>query len=268
MDKHPKIDRKAIKRPDAFVERGRETLSLIYERRMQILPWLGGAVAIVIGVFAYNALTGHKLDKAWEGYYAASKQTEPQKWDALKKFYQDSSNNRAGYLAAVNLGDHYFDEAKKQWLKGLTPPSAKDAKAPADKAADDAAAKGGPSLGAQAADWYGKAETFAGLLPAEKQLIEVDRGQALEMDKKYDEALVEYQKAVDQGGDAKPFAQLQMARALELKNDRAKAAETYQKIAAESADTEFGKQAKSQLRLLKSPLYQSIQDSGASSGKM
>jgi tetratricopeptide (TPR) repeat protein len=236
LDK-PKIDRKSLKRPDAFVEKGRSTLDYLYIRRMQILPVVGAIAAVLIGIYAYMSLTTHKLSKAWEGFYGASKQADPQKWDALKKFYPTSAGNRAGYFAAVTLGDHYFDEAKKQALKGDAP-------------------KDTPTLAAQAAEWYGKAETFADLLPAERQLIEIDRGQALEIDKKFDEALGEYQKAADQGGDVKPYAQLQAARAAELKNDRAKAIEIYQKVAAESADSEFGKQAKNQLRLLKSPLFQ------------
>jgi len=240
-----KIDRKALKRPDTFVVKGQAALDYLAEQRMKVLPLIGVVLLIVLGAYAWDGYSGKHLEKAWEAYYTANKSADAQRWDALKKMYADNGKNRATYLAAITLGDHYYDEAGKLAVKGETP-------------------KESPTPAAQAAEWYGKALQFNELLPAERQLVLINEGQAYETDKKYDDALGVYRKASDLGGEAKGYAELQVARALELKNEPKQAIEIYEKLAADSADSEYGKAAKSQLRLLRSPLYQAV---GQNTGK-
>jgi len=232
-----KVDRKKMKKPDAFVKRGRAAMEYLAEQRMRVLPLVGGVFVVMLGAYLYDGWSGRKMEKAWEAYYSANKTAEPQRWENLNKVYTEWGHNRATYFAAVSLGDHYFNEASKTALKGETP-------------------KGNPTPATQAAEWYGKALNYGDLLPAEKQLVQINLGEALEIDAKYAEAQGAYQKAIDLGGDIKPYAELQLARVLQLKNDSKKALEIYEKLAAESSESEYGKMAKNQLRLLKSPLYQ------------
>jgi tetratricopeptide (TPR) repeat protein len=234
MDKE---ERKSLRTPDAFVKRGRAAMMYLAERRMSVLPLVIGVLVIALGAYVYDGWSGRKMEKAWEAYYSATKAAEPQRWDELKKMHAEWGRNRATYFASITLADHYFGEARKTALKGE-------------------AAKENPTNAAQAAEWYGKALAFPDLLPAEKQLVQINFGEALEIDGKYAEAQSAYQKAIDLGGDVKPYAELQLARAVQLNKDVKKAMEIYEKLAAESAESEYGKMAKNQLRLLKSPLYQ------------
>jgi len=136
----------------------------------------------------------------------------------------------------VLLADHYFDEAKKELISDPN-------KAPA-------------SVGLSS-EWYGKALSFKGLLPMESQLLRVNRGQALELEKKYDEAMKEFESLATSQGDGKPLAMLSMGRIQELKGDKARALEIYEKVSQDFNNTEYGKVAKNHLRRLKGNLFQS-----------
>src|SRR5262249_17268616 len=96
---------------------------------------------------------------------------------------------------------------------------------------------------------------FSDLLPIEKQLLRINRGNAEELQKKWDDALADYRAASEITGDAKGLAMLNLARVYELKGDTAKAGEIYEKVTIDFINTEYARQAKNNLRRLKSPLF-------------
>jgi tetratricopeptide (TPR) repeat protein len=240
----PKIDRKTLKQPDTFVSKGQGVLEWMVSQKMRFLPLLVAVIVLLIGGYGFDYWTAARLDEAWKAYSAAAKANEPQKWDDLKSVSTKYKSTRPGVFASVELGDHYFSSAKKGLL---TPPDEAAKKADAEKQAMADAAL--------AADWYSKALEFSELLPAEKQLLYVNRGEALETQKKYDEAAADYKMAAEFTGDTKPLALLGQARVLDLKNDKTKAAEAYERITVDFANTEYAKIAKNLLRRLKSPLF-------------
>lgn len=216
--------------------KGQTALSWLASQRFRFLPILIAALAVVLIGYGYDWWSQNRLENAWKAYSDATKLPEPQKWEDLKTVHEKWKGLRPAFFAAVALGDHYFSEAKKAALK-------------------DEASKDVQTGALSAADWYGRALAGNDLLPAEKQLLYINRGEAQEMQKKYDEAMNDYKMASDFGGDSKPLAMLHMARALELKNDPTKAAETYERITVDFSNTEYAKMAKNHLRRLKSPLF-------------
>lgn len=236
MSKPPEIDRKQLKTPDEFVKKGTEVFGSMVSHRKQILP-LGILVFLgAVGFYGYQWWESSRSDKAWKAYYEATKSSEPKKWEDLKNITQQYNQTRPMLFAAVNLADHHFEEAKKAALK-------ENNAIPADATAS--------------AEWYSKALEFKALLPNEKQLLFINRAGALEMQKKYDEALASLKSAEELGTDLKGLALLNTGRVLELKGEKQKAIETYEKVGADFLNTEYAKMAKNYARRLKSPLLSS-----------
>lgn len=233
MSKPPRIDRKTLKTPDEFVSKGRATLEFFVRQRSRFVPVLIVAVVVVAAVYAYDWWSTDRLEKGWATYQEILKATEAERWDKLKTFHQEHAQGRPGLFAAVTLADHYFDEAKKEAFKDpAVVPSA-----------------------VPAAEWYAKALAENSLLSGEKQLLHLNRGGALEMQKQWDAALAEFQAGADLAGEGKPLALLGLARVHEAKNENDKAVATYEKIAADFLNTEYAKLAKNSMRRLKSPLF-------------
>src|SRR5207244_3669824 len=99
-------------------------------------------LVLIIGGYAFDYWSSAKLEDTWKQYSAATKGTEPQKWDDLKTVATKAKGTRPAMFAAVSLGDHYFAEAKKASLKGDAGPSGA-------KGAADA-----QTVAASAAEWY------------------------------------------------------------------------------------------------------------------
>lgn len=196
-----------------------------------ILIFLGA-----IGFYSYQWWESNHADKAWRLYYSASQITDTKKWDELKNVVTQYNQTRPMFFAAVHLADHHFEEAKKAVLKDANV-------VPADAGT--------------AADWYAKALEYKGLLLSEKQLLLVNRAGALEMQKKYDEALAALKTAEELGTELRALALLNTGRVLELKGDKAHAIETFEKVGADFLNTEYAKTAKNHARRLKSPLLSS-----------
>lgn len=233
LSKPPRIDRKSLKNPDEFVAKGRATVDFFFRQRSRFLPVVILAVVLVAGVYGYDYWTNRKLEKGWLEYQVAMKAPVEQRWDKLKTLHNEQKSGRPAFFAAVVLADHYFDEAKKESLKDGAAPSA-----------------------VAAVEWYGRAMENPSLLSSEKQLLLVNRGGALEIEKKFDEALGEYQKAADLAGEGKGLALLNLARIYEIKGDKAKASEIYEKVSMDYMNTEYAKFSKNSLRRLKSPLFE------------
>lgn len=233
MAKPPKIDRKELKTPDTFVQKGRHWLGLIASQKTRFFPILLAVLVIVGGVYGYEWWSNRALDKAWDAYNAAGKHSEPEVWEKLRQFHSKYRRSRPGFLAAVALGDHAYDEKKA------------------------GSAFQGSDPGASSVEWYSNALTFSGMLPQERQLILINRGKAYELSKKWDDALNDFKKAGEEPGELRAIALLNVARAYELKDDVKQALETLEKVTVDYLNTPYANLAKNSIRRLKSPLFQS-----------
>lgn len=244
MTKPTKLDRKALKTPDKFMQRGQAALGVLANHRNTLYIGLGIFIVVLVGYYGYGYWTDRKQDSAWKIFEEANKAAEAQRWDKLKGIYPTLVQSRPKFLTAIALADHYFDESKKEALKtgGNAETIAKN--------------------GALSVEWYSKALDYGELLPFERQLVLVNRGGAQELLKKWDEALADYQKASEITGEAKGVALLGVGRAWELKNDNTKAIAAYEKVTIEMGGSEFGKMAKNFIRRLKSPLLKSSPSKG------
>jgi tetratricopeptide (TPR) repeat protein len=231
----PKLDRKNLKNPDEFVKRGTAIVDLVARQRSWILPTLAGIAFLIMAGFVYEWWQGQQNEKSWFAFYEAEKQPEAQKWDSLKKVYETHPKYRAGLFAATQVADHYFELAKTTALASKDPAVV-------------------PAEAAQATEWYTKAIEWKGLIPLEKQLLHLNRGNSFELQKKYDEAMKDFEKAADGGGDLKGLALLQTAQVWELKGDTGKATELYTKVSSDFANGDYAKMAKNYLRRLKNPV--------------
>ena len=234
MSKPPRIDRKTLKTPDQFVKKGQLFVGFLASQQSRFLPILILGLLILLGVYGFDWWSGKKLTNGWVTYQEAMRAPEAERTEKLKKVFETTRLSRPSLFAAVNVADHYFDEAKKDLLKAPSAPSAN---------------------ATQAVEWYNKALEHKDLLVAEKQLLLVNRGGAQEMQQKLDDALVSYREAADLTGDGKGLAMLHVGRALELKREPAKAIETYEKVSADFNNTEYAKVAKNNLRRMKSPNF-------------
>ncbi|NBX93121.1 MAG: hypothetical protein EB078_05965 [Proteobacteria bacterium] len=234
MSKPPKIDRKILRTPDEFVQKGTQFLGKLSSSRMGLTPLLIAVGVVVVAFYAYDQWDNSKEQKAWTEYYGATKVKEEEKWQKLEKVHQQWPSSRAGMLSAVELGDHYFDSSKKEVGKDL---------AKVSKDSDSAV------------EWYSKALQSKHLVPLEKQLLLINRANAWELQSKWEQSLADYQLAENTSAQAKGLALLGEARIYEAKGSTDKAIEVYQKTATEFASTEYGKLAKNHIRRLKSPLF-------------
>ena len=237
MAKPPKLDRKSIKAPDDFVRQGNRILDLVAENRQKVLILAIVLVLAVLVGYGYQSWNHSRLAQGWNAYAAAIKLPEPQRYDALKSGYEHGRKTRATFFMAVTVADHAFDTARAALLKdpSTVPPTL-----------------------AEAADWYSKALSYRDLLPSERQLLLIDRGQAYEMEKKFDLAGKDYQEAASLGGTLKGYALLNQGRLYELMQNKAQAQQTYEQVASDFLNTQYGQLAKNYLRRLKSPLLGSV----------
>jgi hypothetical protein len=229
LSKPPKIDRKTLKSPDEFVKKGSAGLEFILRHRKVVQIFLGTLIGGAVGYSLFTWWQSSRMEDGWTKFVEAEKAPEAERWDKLKALYTQGRRSRPTLFAAVAVADHFYNEAKKD------------------------AANVAPAV--TAVEWYGKALEFGDLLPIEKQLLRVNRGNAQELQKKWDDALADYRAASEIAGDAKGLAMLNLARVYELKGDSAKASETYEKVTVDFLNTEYAKQAKNNLRRLKSPLF-------------
>lgn len=235
MTKPPTIDRKTLKTPDAFVQKGTQVLGNLSKSKIGIIPILVLGLVLSLGFYLFDEWEEGREQKAWSQYYLATKADVKEKWDKLKEVPTTWPKSRAAMLASVELGDHFFDEAKTELTKDKTKMES----------------------GAQSAvEWYGKALDYSKLLPIEKQLLLINRGNAFELQGKWNESIADYEKAYGLTGQGKGLALLGVGRSWEGQGDKEKALEAYEKLFTEFTSSEVGKVAKNHWRKIKSPLLQ------------
>lgn len=235
MSKPPVIDKKSLKTPDEFVQKGTQLMSRVAMYRTKVLPVAIAAAVIVVLGYTYQWWEERNGEAHWKTYFEATKLADAEKWASFKKIAEEGKS-RAAFLASVSLADHHFDEAKKALLKDSNV-------IPADAET--------------AGTWYSKALAYSGLVPNEKQLLTINLAQSLEMQKKYDDALAKLKTAAELPGELKGLALLDSGRNLELKNEKARAIETYEKVAADFLGTEYARTARNHVRRLNSPIFAS-----------
>ena len=249
------------------MSRGRSFIEMLSKRRQRLYSVLIGVAVLIAGVYAFDYWSNHRLNENWQNFYRINKTEGDTKWKEMEAYFEGAPKVRPAYFAAVSLGEHYFNEAKRA-MYWVAPTEKTDAKADpktektaADtKAEEDKAEAKPPELTtAEAAErsvsWYTKALEFGELLPAERQLIYINRGNGYELAGQIEKANVDYQTAVDYGGGPKGLAMLNLARGKNLLGDKEGAKTIYQTIVKELQDTEYAKLAKNHLRRLESPLF-------------
>lgn len=234
MSKPPKIDRKELNRPDEFVQQGTHILELVVGHQKKIISVCAIGAIIALGFYFYNWRLDSQNEKGWKEYFTATHLPETERWESFKRLAKEYGSVASGQFMAVQLADHYFDEAKKNVDKDV---------------------KAVSSNVAAAVDWYSTALNYSKLAPSEKGLLLVNRASSYELDQKWDEAMNGFTDAVSLGYEAKPIALLGQGRIYEIKKDPAKAIQIYEKISADFLNTEYSKIAKGYLRRLKSPLF-------------
>lgn len=234
MTNPPRIERKELKGPDAFVRRGSSIVTFLVERRSFFVVLLSVSAIGIVAFYGIDHWRKKRLETGWNALLQAQKLEESQRWDGYKKVYETHSNIRPGFIAALRVADHFFDESRKLSYQEL------------EKA---------KPIALQAAEWYLKARGFSGLLPTEKQLLGIDYGLALELSSQVDLAISEYRVASEIPGDARAFALLKLGGAYESQGNRAQAEAAYQKITVDFSSSDVAPEARNGIRRLKSPNF-------------
>src|SRR5690606_1351965 len=116
--------RKTLKRPDGFVQWGRQALDALFREPRIAFMALGGLAILVGAYYAYDAWNTRRLNSDWVAYYQADEAQGPEKTEKMKAAYESSGNTRAGLAAAVFLADHYYGaaqlKAEQQKVKQVT----------------------------------------------------------------------------------------------------------------------------------------------------
>ena len=263
-DRLSKEDRKGLKKPDAFVAWGRKKVEqLLVGHGQRVLILVAVAVATVFGAYGYTRWKAHLSEMAWEEFYNAYKADEPARWEALSKMYTAHSGTRAGSYAAVLIADHHLQLAKTKVEKDL--------EASVAATADKAGKKKDPLFevnlttlptekenSTKAAEWYVKSKSFSGLLPEERQLIEINIANSQEIAGDLKAAEASYQAAAALNPMSKGLAMLNVGRVAEMQGQKDRAIKVYEEIAKEFSgnekNREYERLAQSALRRVQSRL--------------
>ncbi len=252
-----RIDRKQLKRPDGFVQKGRQIVESLFREPRAALIALG-VVAIGVGAYyAYDAYASRRLNRDWIAYYQADEAKGADRTAKMKAAFETGGNTRAALSAAVFLADHYYGAAQQKAERAkVKSVSGKDAKKPKEGEEDPEPSLSPQQAAEAAAEWYGKALGFSLLLAGEREMLTLDAGHALELQGKWDEALGRYKSVVEMAGPAKPLAMLHSGRMHEVKKEKDAAKNLYQSISQEFANTEYARLAKNYLRGMNSALLE------------
>ncbi|MBY0369608.1 tetratricopeptide repeat protein [bacterium] len=241
MSRENHLDRKLLKRPDFFVEKGRALLGTLAAQSRGIWGVIGALAVATAAYYGYAAWKDRRLGQDWLAYYQAMELPQDQRAAKLKTVYDGASHSRAKQVAAASLGDHYAAS-----LQVKTRTSKVDTDPESTLSLDQAAAA--------ALDWYTKALDFSFLLPLERDLLVINQGNAYEAQQKWAEALARYQSVAQGTSEARPVGMLHTGRLLEKQGKADEAKKLYQQVSADFPNTEYARMARNYLRRASSPL--------------
>lgn len=259
-DRLSKEGRKDLKRPDAFVAWGRKQAEKFLSNGRRVLILVAIILVGAFGWYGYGRYQIAQSEQAWEQFYEATKGDEAARLAGLEKMYQTHGNTRAGSFAAVMLADHYLQLAKSTVEKQLEATVSADKGKKKDSVFEVnlAAVPTEKENSVKAGDWYSKAKQFSGLLPEERQLIEINIGNAQEIAGDLKTAEATYATAAGMSPISKGLAMLGQGRVIEMQGDRERAVKQYQDITKEFSGTEKNREyerlAQSALRRVQSRL--------------
>lgn len=248
------LDRKALKRPDAFLERTNGAFAYIAENSRVFLAGLALLFLLAMATVGLNSLSEKKNEAADSALFtarralqegiektkpapatpvadakdkakAAAPTTPPLKWEEatapglsqIEKITKDHGGTRAAFEGLMLLGDSWFDHGN--WSK--------------------------------ASEYYKQA--LDNVKPrAAKPVAQHALAYAYENDKQYDKA-IELLRQIVAGGDKtlKEDSMMALARNYELKGDKTKALEEYSAVVKESPNSPSAKTAEAHLTHLK-----------------
>lgn len=231
MSKDKKLDRKILRMPDIFSQKGQRFFLEIWNNK-KFVTFAAVSLAIVaVSYYGYTQYRDSQSEKAWKTFYEMSKLPEDKRWEAYTTLQNEFPKQKPALIARLQLANHYFETLRTSATKGFLDTKSADL-----------------SL-----SWYQKA-LDGGPIPLEKQLILISIGQIYEIQKKYADAARYYTQSSQISAEAKGYALLNLARNHELQKDVAKAQEVYAQVAQDYVNTEYARIAKNNLRRLKSPL--------------
>lgn len=223
------LDRKELKRPDAFMERANEAFRFINENSKAFLGMIALLFALGLGVAFYSNIREQKSEEANSAFFTARKSlaasleklpkaapdwatTAKGDLEKVEKVARDYKGTRASFEAYLLLGDTYLE-------RGDTAKAIEHFKAAADTGRPKAV----------------KAQAHHAL------------AYAYENGKQYDAAIDSLRQVVAAGDKSlKGDALMALGRNYELKGDKPKAMEQYDLVMKEYAGTPLAKAAESQ----------------------
>jgi predicted negative regulator of RcsB-dependent stress response len=216
------LDRKELKRPDAFLEKAGGVMEFVQANARAFLVAVALLFVIGLGVAFYTTAQNRRNQQASAELYVAKKALTPvlkttEDWEktaskelqAVSDVAKKYSGTQAGYEAYLLIGDTYFDHGNSS----------------------------------RAAEEYKQA---VGAAPNRtmKLLAQHSYAYALENAKNYDGAIDALRQIVNSGDKAlRGDALMALARNYELKGDKTKAIEQYDLISKDFPNSELGKNA-------------------------
>lgn len=228
------LDRKELKKPDAFLESSKSLVSIITENMKTVAALLLVVAAFGVGAAFYSSSKSKKADQANSAFYAVQKEfqqavekapkgsadlekTLSPQIEKLQKLAKDYQGTQAAYQAWTLLGDFYFG-------RNAPGKAAEQYKLAADSA---------PSKMTKSMSQYSLAYSY-------------------ENAKKYDQAIDELRRVLSSGEKSlKVDATTALARNFELKGDKAKAIEQYDQLIKEFPNSPTAKTAEARKQALR-----------------
>lgn len=215
------LDRKELKRPDAFVVKTTTAFEFIQSNAMAFLVGLALLFLAVVGWAFYDNMSTHKAEAADTALFDARKElvaalqkteSKPTEWEQtarpglekLEKITKEFSGTRAAFEADLVIGDAYYDHGNSS----------------------------------KAIEYY-KLAVDAAKPRSSKPVALHALAYAYENAKQYDQA-IEALRQILASGDRplKSDSLLAMARDFELKGDKPKALEQYNEVLKEFPNTQ------------------------------
>lgn len=228
------LDRKELKRPDAFLEKANSVIHFINENSKVFLAGLGLLFLVAVGVAAFNGMRERKAEAAENALFSAKAQ--------LADLAEKNKTIAAGWESTLKPAIERVESVAKEYSGTMA------AFEGYSLIADQYYAHGDSG---KAAEYYKKAADAA---PSRgvKAMANHSLAYAYENSKQYDQAIEALRQVVSSGDKTlKSDALLAMARNYELKGDKPKAIEQYNQVLKDFPNTPAAKSAEAQISHLK-----------------